>query len=457
MVRVDLKLGSLYSHYKIKEHVKAYTAYQRALGFLEQLSSHGDARTAARADVIRAMKALGHLCEEAFTPTEGAGWYLKAMEEHDSEAASSLASLYLDHPEVVAVLPEDTRQILVRVAGETKKDPATCPKLFAQEVARVWAKKRDERIAAEQSVASQYHDLAAAYQSQGRRDDYRKALSAQFDELGRQVRLSPTASQPKSDQAKVAAELARSYLDANKTELAVEWTTRAADLGGLDSLLQLADWYEKGTMVKADAQKADHYRYLSHRVRGWSFFGEHRYQDALPELKKGCEFQEANGGDHNRLAICYGRLGHWDDAIKAYRRSIELVPRIEDATGYLLNLLEALTCAERPNELLEFVQAIEKKGWKLPEIGSQVAKQNALFHGFRAIALLVSGKDASEAEIAMRQFSGQPGFQVTGWRWDELNNWLKTTKLAADRKAAVAKILGELQGTAGLSSTPGPG
>src|SRR5207253_2543876 len=97
--------------------------------------------------------------------------------------------------------------------------------------------------------------------------------------------------------------------------------------------------------------------------------------------------------------------------------------------------------AERPEQLLQFVQEVEKKGWKLPTEGSQAAKYNALFHGFRAIALRMSGKDASAAERAMRQYTSKPGFKITNWTWDELNQWLKTTKLAPERKGAVEKTI----------------
>jgi hypothetical protein len=41
--------------------------------------------------------------------------------------------------------------------------------------------------------------------------------------------------------------------------------------------------------------------------------------------------------------------------------------------------------------------------------------------------------------------SGKPESKTSGWTWDELSQWRKTTKLAADRKAAVEKVLDELK------------
>ena len=44
----------------------------------------------------------------------------------------------------------------------------------------------------------------------------------------------------------------------------------------------------------------------------------------------------------------------------------------------------------------------------------------------------------------MRRFTGQPGYTaVVGWSWDELDGWLKTTKLAPGRKAVVTALLFE--------------
>ena len=218
--------------------------------------------------------------------------------------------------------------------------------------------------------------------------------------------------------------------------------------GTSDSLFQLADRYEKGTNTAVDLTKAYHFRYLAHHKAAAILFRESRNADALPELKKVCESPEANANDFDTLAMCHGKLGQWDDAVIAYTRSIELDMKSERALSVVFNLLEALTCAERSEQLLRFIEDVEKKGWKLPTEGPQVDKYNALFHGFRAIALKLSGKDSSRAEQMMRQFTSKPDFQITNWTWDELNGWLKKTTLPPDRKAAAQKIVSELQGTA---------
>jgi hypothetical protein len=151
--------------------------------------------------------------------------------------------------------------------------------------------------------------------------------------------------------------------------------------------------------------------------------------------------------------MCYGKLNRWDEAVAAYTRSIEFDVKGEKATGVVFNLLEALICADRPEQLLQFLKTVQGKGWELPKTGYESANYGALLQGFQAIALTASGKDASEPLRAMREFTGKPGFKIS-WGWDELDQWLKTTKLAPDRKAAAASILTELKVDGKPSSKP---
>jgi WD40 repeat protein len=297
-------------------------------------------------------------------------------------------------------------------------------------------------------LAKHYHDLAESYEAKGQRDDYRKASNKEFDIRGQQVKLNSTNRGLRDAQAKVAAEIGRSHLETKETEAAVQWTTRAAGLGNSESMLKLSEWYEKGENVQADSKKAKRYSYRGHYARGATAFVARRFRDALPDLQKVCTSEEADADDYNRLGMCYGKLDRWDEAITAYTRSVELDIKSANATGHIFNLLEALISAERPEQLLQFIEAVEKKGWKLPKESARAVKYSALFHGFRAMALHMSGQDATEAERMLHAITGKPGFKISAWTWDELDGWLKTTKLAPDRKGAVAKIIAELKGTA---------
>ncbi len=183
------------------------------------------------------------------------------------------------------------------------------------------------------------------------------------------------------------------------------------------------------------------------REKGMQSFRAGRYADALPDLKKVCDSGEAGIDEYDDLGQCYGKLGRWDEAIAAYTRGIELNLKSDRAYGVICDLLEGLICADRPEQLRPFIESIKTKGWELPKAGAAGEKYTVLFHGFCSIASIMIGEDASQSTQAMRQITGKPNFKVTSWIWDDLNNWLKKTKLAPDRKAAVEKIIAELQGT----------
>ncbi len=431
---------------------------------------------------------LGEICTKMRRRTEAASWFWSAAESSHPDAVAKIGELYLDDSRIAAVLPPEFQEKLRKVSEEISVLPigaasgvgllaasagqglflaasALIPgrtpisdfqraKLFPSRLAETWqeyckaaevAAKRLQSVQLKE-LATQYHDLAEAYEAKGRQDDCRKALQKEFDALSQIFKLNAKTASGNA-RADVAAKIAALCLESKETKAAVEWTERAAESEHVESLLQLADWYAKGINVKVDVKKANHYRYLGHYTRGMRAFRERRYQDALPDLKKICESEEVDAEDHDTLGMCYGKLGRWDEAITAYTRSVELDIKSNAATGHILNLFEALIGAERPEQLLQFVVAVEKKGWKLPKDGERAAKYSALFHGFRAIALRMSGKDSSDAELEMRQITSKPGFKITGWTWGELDQWLKTTKLAPDRKAAVEKIIAELKGT----------
>ena len=127
IARIEYNVGYLYDNYSVKEYVKAYTAYQRSLDFWERVSTRKDSEVAAPRGWPAPMRALAYLCKIAFSFTEAAQWYLKAIEHDDRWASTNLASLCVEHPEVIRTLPEETRQILERVMLSAKNDPRLSP------------------------------------------------------------------------------------------------------------------------------------------------------------------------------------------------------------------------------------------------------------------------------------------------------------------------------------------
>jgi tetratricopeptide (TPR) repeat protein len=295
-------------------------------------------------------------------------------------------------------------------------------------------------------LAKEYQNRADMFKSTGQSDAYRKALEKEFFilvQLGKLDDDLPIASN--KNLIVVATKIAQFFVDTKEANLAVQWTTRAAELGHAESHLQLADWYQTGTFVVVDRVKANRHHYLGYHTRGMNAYRRGRYNDALPDLQKVCESANAVADDFETLGLCYCKLYRWDEAIKAYNRGIDLDL---NRPGIVLDLIEAHIAAERPSQLFEVIEALEKRGWKLPTAGSRESEYTALYHGFRAIALHMIGKDASAAERAMREITGKKDYE-SNWGWNELNQWLKTTKLPPERKTVIVKIIDELKGTKG--------
>ena len=187
--------------------------------------------------------------------------------------------------------------------------------------------------------------------------------------------------------------------------------------------------------------------YLSAVSRGALSIRDHRYSDALVDLKSASESTEAVADDHTQLGNCYGRLGRWDEAILAHKRAFELEAKGSTGTDAALGLLQAFIVSERPADVESFVAGLVEKKWQpREEKTNRLNRASAMFYGFQAIAQRMLGKDATELEKKMRQYAALTWMRGMNWGWEEIDDWLKTTKLAPDRKAAIQKILDELKG-----------
>ena len=305
------------------------------------------------------------------------------------------------------------------------------------------------KLALLEQQALEWHKLAGTYEVKKSTAEYRNALLREYEAREQQSAIDNSRAEIQAAQTEAAVRLARSYEDAKQMSDAVVWRQHSAALFHPESLLQLAEWWDKGTIVPRDVEKATTSWYQGYTERGVKLYNAQRYQEALVDLKKASESKKADASAFKRLGLARGKLAQWDDAIKAYTRSVELDQKSESATIVVLDLMEALICAERPEQVMQFAQSIAAKGWVPPSDGSLAPRHNALYHGIQAIALRMTGKDASDAERTMRQFTAKPEFAEMdhAWRWDELDQWLKTTKIAPDIKVQAERIIHELKGT----------
>lgn len=444
------------AHFQLREFDQAYTCFHRRCDLLEQCQRvvpNND----QQASIAETHLIFGELAEVRGDLSEALRWYVVASQENQPRANRKAANLLKKTPSIGSLLLAEHRTVFARMQKDGKVDSSTFvadfDKAVTEEVTNARAesaRKRNQELTDQRiglmTRASMTHDSAIAAKQKGQTDDYRQALVEEYDLRSQITQTDPKNARFKNGQAEIAAELGESFAESNLGASAAIWSERAANLGHMASLFQMADWYEKGTNVKSDPEKANRYRYFGLYLRGTGLFRESRYSEALPDLIKVCESSLADADDHNRLGMCYGKLGRWQEAVGAYTRSIELDVKSGEATGHILNAFEAMIIAEKPEELLRLVDLVKAKGWTPPKKGANADKDNALYHGFRAMAYTMDGKDASEAERSMHEFTGKDGFAITDWSWEELDHWLKMTKLAPDRKATVEKIVGELKG-----------
>jgi hypothetical protein len=189
--------------------------------------------------------------------------------------------------------------------------------------------------------------------------------------------------------------------------------------------------------------------YLGAVSRGAQLVREWRYEEAVMHLKTASESKQAVADDHTQLGRCYGRLSRWNEAFAAHKKAVELEAKQTTGTDATLGLLEAFLLSERPEKVGPFIADLMAKKWQpREEKTTRRIQASALFYGFQAIAQRMLGQEATDLEKQMRQYTSQTRMENMDWRWDELDAWLKGTKLAPERKAAVEKIVAELKGLA---------
>jgi hypothetical protein len=193
--------------------------------------------------------------------------------------------------------------------------------------------------------------------------------------------------------------------------------------------------------------------YLIAVSRGMHFLREGSYDDALVQLKTASESKQAVADDYTQLGRCYGRLSRWDEAFDAHNKASELEAKQTTGTDASLGLVEAFIVSERPEKIGLFIADLMEKKWQpREEKTNRLNKASAMFYGLQAVAQRMLGKDAAELEKKMRQYTALTKMQSMDWRWDEMDDWLKATKLAPERKAAVERIIAELKGRSLKSS-----
>jgi len=150
-----------------------------------------------------------------------------------------------------------------------------------------------------------------------------------------------------------------------------------------------------------------------------------------------------------------GKLGRWDEAVRAYRWSYDVAPNPTTA----INLVEALIFAGQAKEVAPFVARLDKMLWN-PTLPYSPAERRrlAMMAGYQAIAarLTQDGAEEPAAEKKLLALTAIPNFNYykPGWSWDEMDAWLAKVDLPDKKKAAVRRIVEEMKGNGPERSTP---
>ena len=446
-------------HARANDFEKAYLMYHRQIDVLETvLAETYSAR--ARAAVTETQRLIGELFDARGDRVEAVRWELKAMARGDTQAARKVAGLIELSPDYVALLPKDAQAVFARAREMAKADKkAVFADLFVRELdksnreqtersTRIATQERDQKVALLGAAAEQFRSLAEGYVRDGKKDQAFDMYRKEADLRGQQVAASPNDPKLKATQGKAATDAGRLAADIGQDQEAARLLLQAVSLGHLEAYLPLADLYERGKGVARKPDMAELYRRGFYSRRGNDAFAAKRYADAIPDLKTAADLTKdapLRSQLQDRIGMCHGKLGRWDEALAAYTQAFETAPDGPKAPWIVLNLVEAMVCADRPGDAIRFFESLDRRSWAPKLAAADVIRFQGLSLGYRAIALRVSGKDAGEAEKRLAAFLDRPNVHVTGWSWDETDGWLARAKADGAALEAVKKIVADLR------------
>jgi tetratricopeptide (TPR) repeat protein/tRNA A-37 threonylcarbamoyl transferase component Bud32 len=424
------------AHDAAKEHERAELALRRHISLLEEIGGPSPS-VAHRAQADQGLAALAGVIRRRGQFAEAARVCAQAVARGSRPVADALVEIYQANTAVSGVLSGDLRETFEKAVARAKRDKKPAGEYVVMDVLL--------------ATAARHRAVAHRHLSGGRRAEYRAALADEYE-----VRGALVASKviPAADRQKVAAELAVSYLEDRETNSAVLWADRSGSAVTPEFILKLGEYLQKGINTKPDPKKAEQYYYFAYYRRGKELLRSRRHKEALVDLTKLCQMRQADGEDFNLLGECQGKLGQWEEAVKAYRRSYQLNP---SATGNVLELLEALVVSGRPKEVCAFAAGLDRKTWSPPPPHTRpVARNLAFANGLLAVAeqLTSDGDDETPAERRLLEITSVPGVDLSGWSWAEIDGWFAKADLPNRKKSAIARILDELKGRSPPRTTP---
>ncbi len=442
------------------EFDRAYVMYHRQMDVLETVIEESYAAVTAREAVTETQMLVAELCNAKGDQVEAFRWELKAMARGSSKAPRRIGGLLELRPDFAKLLSRNAQAALARTTELVKANKkAVFGEVFAMELdkenkARLaesnqnFARERDQKVALLGEAAEQFRSLAEGYAGGGKKEQALDMYRKEADLRAQQFAANANDPKLKEGQMKAALNAGRLAGELGHGEEAVRLLSKAQFLGSTEAILPLADVYEAGNGVKKDLDKARSLRLGFYFQRGSKASLEKRYGDAIADFDRSASFAtlpQTIAQVQERLGLCHTYLGQWDEARACYAKAFETAPEDARAPSFVLNLLEATICAERPEEVLRFFESLDAKGWKRKVNSTNAILFDAISVGIRAMAMRLTGQNADALEQQLAEMLDRPNVRVTDWSWKEIDGWLAKTKLDAAKLDPVKKIIAVLR------------
>jgi tetratricopeptide (TPR) repeat protein/tRNA A-37 threonylcarbamoyl transferase component Bud32 len=385
--------------------------------------------------------ALGWTCLKLNRPAEAALWYHRAMDLGHRSAAARLYVLCQGHPGCDAGLPDGVRKLLTRAVPDVSKK-VTAAEAFARMVDETNKATKANNAAQFAELANLHRGLALDLLRQSKREQALEAFQKEAGLLARQADLVGKNDELDKARARVAYDVARIVLELGKPEEAIKRLTEAQSFGSEEAVFALADLYEQGKVVKKDLEKANSIRASFLLEKGNRLYSRRRYSEAAAAFERSARLS-SSVGVYRHIGRCQMRLDRFTDAVTGFEKAVELAKDFREGYWVVLDLLEAMTCAGRAADVLDFLEKMDRKRWK-PEQTPHPHTVTAYLLGFRAIALRQTGKDPAGVEKQLAELLARPNLRVTRATAGELDSWPKNAKLPAERARAVTKIISSI-------------
>ena len=408
------------AHAQLKELDAAYTCLHRRLDLLEQFQLDSPS-TAQQSAIAETQVLLGELAELRNDRPEALRWYARAV-QHKSQAARNIASILQVAPALAALLPANLRGICDRMQ-EVGVDMTgtTFLATFAQEVeadrkareARAGLGAAGTRISLDKTaqvrsmtdLADSYRALAGEYLALSKSEECLNAYLKEARVREQLTRLNPLGRQlerPCPGTARRRYDQHGTGQDGRRRQAAgTAWL-----LGDEKATFLLADLYEQGKGVSRDVKKAALLRSNFTFGKGSRLYYQLKYAEALVEFERS-EKDSPSVGRSQRIGWCLRKLGRAEQAIAAFKKSVETATEFNQTAWVVLELVETALSANKPDEVFAALALLEKRKWLSAQTAIPYTVERELA-GMRAIALHMADKDASEAEKTLEEIASRP-------------------------------------------------